>query len=358
MADTVKTIDFFLGCLSPAGFKGYFSELAAQQDQELYLIKAGPGCGKSTLMKNLAAGASGTAERIHCSSDPDSLDGVVFWNEKCAIVDATAPHTLEPAAPVAREQVVSLFHTLDREALQTHRAEIEELFRVCGRFQERAARYVAAAGGILLDSRRTAACSIDFEKVRQEAQRLANRHLPDRKCTGEQHHRLLSAVTPKGRVVYGHTVSALSDRQVVIQDEYGAASRLLMERLRDIALERGHRVIVCWCPMAPGDKIDHLIFPELRLAFVTCNSWHPLTFSGQKTIRCARFEQGPVLRCRSKRLRFNRKAAEDLLAQASTMQVNAKQNHDKLEEYYKAAADFRQVDAIGRAVAQQMGLRL
>ena len=71
--------DFFLGCLSPTGFRGYFHELARQPGLALWLIKAGPGCGKSTLMKQLAARGRGVVERIHCSSDPDSLDGAIFW---------------------------------------------------------------------------------------------------------------------------------------------------------------------------------------------------------------------------------------------------------------------------------------
>ena len=348
--------DFFLGCLSPTGFRGYFHELARQPGLALWLIKAGPGCGKSTLMKQLTARGRGVVEHIHCSSDPDSLDGAIFWPEGCGIVDATAPHALDPAYPVAHEQVVSLYHTLNQAYLQENREEIQRLFDLCSRFQGRAARYVSAAGGILLDSRRTAACTTDFEKVRKEAARLAARYLPSLPGPGFACDRLLSAVTPQGRIVYSGTIAALTDRQVVLQDETGAASRLLLELLRDAALQKGHRVIVCWCPMAPGDKIDHLIFPDLRLAFVTANSWHPLHFEGQRTIRCVRFNTQPTLSCRRKRLRFNQKAAADLLEQASAMQASAKQNHDLLEEFYKAAADFSQVEAIGRETASAMGL--
>ena len=38
-------------------------------------------------------------EKIHCASDPDSLDGVIFLDQKRAIIDATAPHVVEPDAP-------------------------------------------------------------------------------------------------------------------------------------------------------------------------------------------------------------------------------------------------------------------
>ena len=114
-------IDFFLGATTPAGFKGYFAPLRREPGMQMLLIKSGPGCGKSTLMKHLAQAAEQQGQRIekiHCASDPDSLDGVILPGQHRAIVDATAPHVLEPDAPGAEEQVVSLYHTLDADALQ------------------------------------------------------------------------------------------------------------------------------------------------------------------------------------------------------------------------------------------------
>lgn len=43
-------LDFFLGALAPCGFRGWFAEAAAEPGHTAYLIKAGPGCGKSTLI--------------------------------------------------------------------------------------------------------------------------------------------------------------------------------------------------------------------------------------------------------------------------------------------------------------------
>ena len=66
--------DFFLGATTPAGFKGYFEPLRREPGMQMYLIKSGPGCGKSTLMKRLAQTAEQQGEpiqRIHCASDPE-----------------------------------------------------------------------------------------------------------------------------------------------------------------------------------------------------------------------------------------------------------------------------------------------
>ena len=135
---------------------------------QLYLIKSGPGCGKSTLMKHIAQAAEQKGERIekiHCASDPDSLDGVIFPEKRQAILDATAPHTMEPDAPGADEVVVSLYHTIDAAKLSLHREEVKALFARNASLRSRAARYIASAGSLLLDSRRAEACCANFEKA-------------------------------------------------------------------------------------------------------------------------------------------------------------------------------------------------
>ena len=150
-----RSPDFFLGATTPAGFKGYFEPLRREPGMQMLLIKSGPGCGKSTLMKHLAQAAEQQGQRIekiHCASDPDSLDGVIFLDQKRAIIDATAPHVVEPDAPGADEVVVSLYHTIDAEKLHQCTDEVKALFARNALLRSRAARYIASAGSLLLDA--------------------------------------------------------------------------------------------------------------------------------------------------------------------------------------------------------------
>ena len=205
------SVDFFLGATTPAGFKGYFAPLRREPGMQLVLLKSGPGCGKSTLMKRLARAAQDKGEpiqRIHCASDPDSLDGVVFLRQKRAIIDATAPHVVEPEAPGADERVLSLYHTIDAEKLHQCTDEVKALFARNALLRSRAARYIASAGSLLLDSRRAEACSANFEKVRRYVKRLCTRLLPRTEEMGSEELRLLSAITPKGEGFYPGTVQA------------------------------------------------------------------------------------------------------------------------------------------------------
>ena len=354
-----RSCDFFLGATTPAGFKGYFEALRKEPDLRMYLIKSGPGCGKSTLMKQLArcAEAKGeTIQRIHCASDPDSLDGVIFCGQKAAIVDATAPHVVEPDAPGADEVVVSLYHTIHTETIHPHRDAVKELFRQNAVLRSRASRYVASAGSLLLDSRRAEACSANFEKVRRYVKRLCTRLLPRTECTPSEELRLLSAITPKGIVFYQNTIESLADRAVVFHDDPGAVSRLLLELIRAEALARGYHIITCPCAMHPEDKIDHLFIPALRLAFLTDNRWHPVRIPGVQAVRCTRFVDRENLSGYRARLRFNERAAAELLEQAAALMAQAKSCHDELETYYRAAVDFAQVEQAARECEKMLGL--
>ena len=328
------SVDFFLGTTTPAGFKGYFEPLRREPGMQMYLIKSGPGCGKSTLMKRLAVKAEQKGEpiqRIHCASDPDSLDGVIFLDKRAAIVDATAPHVMEPDAPGAEEQVVSLYHTLDADALHAHADEVKRLFAQNTALRSRAARYIASAGSLLLDSRRAEACSANFEKVRRYVKRLCARTLPrlPEGASASEELRLLSAITPKGPVFYRGTVQALA---------------------------RGYHIITCPCAMHPDDKIDHLFIPALRLAFLTDNRWHPVQLPGVQAVRCTRFVDRENLAGYRARLRFNERAAAELLEQAADLMAQAKACHDELETYYRAAVDFGKVDEAAAQCAGMLGL--
>ncbi len=207
-----------------------------------------------------------------------------------------------------------------------------------------------------MDSRRTEVCSTDFDKMRRYVKRLCARLLPRTGGAGSEQLRLLTAITPQGPVFYTGTIRALADKAVVFRDEYGAASRFLLEQIRAEALARGYDIITCPCALHPEEKIDHILIPALRLAFVTDNSWHPTALPGQQAVRCTRFlDKGNLTGYRA-RLRFNCRAAQELIQQAVSLMASAKSCHDEIESYYRAAADFDAVTREAHDCARRIGL--
>ena len=345
-----KKLDFMLGSLAPGGFVGYFDHiLAVKNGWRTMLIKAGPGSGKSTLMRTIAENltqSGETVELIHCSSDPDSLDGVICKAKKFCMFDATAPHTLEPQYPIASEDIVSLYEFFSRDALRAAQSEIVELFTRCSSLQERAMRYVTASSSLFSDNLKISASAFNKEKAKKFAEHLADKYIPQDGLGGEESLRLLSANTAKGIICYDQSVTKQAKTIIVLNDDFGAASKLMMRMLHNIALERGHDTTTCYCSLSPWDKIEHIIMPELSLAFVTSNNAHTIHPEGARVIHCKRFYDKDVLHANKARLKFNNKAARALLDQASALQTEAKKFHDKLEAHYIAAADFSKLDKV------------
>lgn len=91
----MANIQYFLGGNTPAGFYSLYHQLSdPARMRALYIIKSGPGSGKSSLMRRVerrlqTAGLE--TEEVLCSGDPDSLDAVIVPALRAAIVDGTAP---------------------------------------------------------------------------------------------------------------------------------------------------------------------------------------------------------------------------------------------------------------------------
>ena len=81
-----------------------------------------------------------------------------------------------------------------------------------------------------------------------------------------------------------------------------------------------------------------------------------MAFPGARRIRCRRFADKAMLASCRVRLGFDRRAARSLLEETSAAQRQAKQNHDQLESYYKAAVDFAEVEKVWQRTAAQLGL--
>lgn len=351
MNSNKKLLHFFLGANTPQGFVSRFDQLADASDGwRAFILKGGPGTGKSTLMKRMISQVEDRCpqiEMIHCSSDVDSLDGVIIPAIKTSIADGTAPHVIEPKYPGAFEQLVDLSGCWDEHLLYERRKEIMTLAARISRCHEHCCRFLAAAGSLLSDNWRIALDATEITKLQKAAARIASAEFKDGgNAPGHESVRFLSAVTNKGPVLFHETANALCSRIYLIEDSYGASSRLILNALRSRALESGLDIISCYCPLSPFEKLEHLFIPSLQLGFMTSNDFHHPDVVPYKVIRSRRFTDEETLKKSRRRLTFNRKAAQQLLNEAAFLLAEAYELHNQLETYYIAAMDFSAVDSV------------
>ena len=131
----MATCSYFLGANTTNGFYSCYNSFCRPEDGcFLWVIKGGPGCGKSTLMRKVGAAAENAGldvEYVLCSGDPDSLDGVYLPQKKLGITDGTAPHVQEPTYPGVCGAYLDLGRFYDREALRPLRNSFIRLTLAC-----------------------------------------------------------------------------------------------------------------------------------------------------------------------------------------------------------------------------------
>lgn len=120
---------YFLGNNSGYGFYNCYDD-ELKHIERVALLKGGPGTGKSSMLKRIAAQARKMGmdyELWYCSGDPQSLDGVYIKDVNAAVVDATSPHASNVEIPVVKDVIFDLANGLNRTKLLERQDEIKKL---------------------------------------------------------------------------------------------------------------------------------------------------------------------------------------------------------------------------------------
>lgn len=342
-------IDYFLGANSPGGFVSFFDELYSPDGKwRCFVIKGGPGTGKSTLMKNVADEIEHRGfevHRIHCSSDPDSLDAVKCKELKISVADGTAPHVIEPSFPGAVETLINLGEAWDEKKLRADSEKIISTVRANSACHSRSVRFLKAAELLVSDSRRLSENAVMEEKAALYVKRFIKRSSKPSDRQGRESRVFLSAVTPKGIVFYKDTVRHFADLIIEIDDSVGLVSSVITENLRLAAIKNGLDVITGYCPLDPTGRPEHIIIPSCSVAFIRR---HPSygDIGAARTIHARRFLDNDLILKQRQKLNFNKKAADEMINEAVISLRRAKEIHDELEKMYISAMDFGKLDEI------------
>lgn len=335
---------YFLAANSAEGFISHFGECYDEYDGwRVYIIKGGPGTGKSSLMKKIA-----TKARIKgldvclcpCSSDPDSLDAVIIEETKTVVLDGTAPHILEPKLVGVCENIVNLCDNWDTEILFNNREKIIESNLKNKHLHKTASRYLIAAGQALKENLQLALIATDIKGAKIFAEKLASKLIPNNKNKeGREWIRFFTGITPKGLVDFTAENTAEYSKRIIISDPYGAVSSVMLKTIRQYALSAGHTVITVKNSFLPSLLIDAVILPELDLCFLGENGLIKIG-GDERRIHARRFMDISLINRSKEKRRFNNKIFKELVLSASKTLCAAKKVHDEIEGYYISAMDF------------------
>lgn len=345
----MNTVKFFLGASSEKGFVSYFKQLQNQTDSmQLLILKGGPGSGKSSLMKKVAAYSESkghTVEFFPCASDPESLDAIIDRTANFGIMDGTAPHTEDPSLPGVLHHIMYTGELWDAGKLRTQKDEIEFFNDLTGEYHKGAGAYIKAAGALLGENLRVSRKYINEQSV-FEFVKNSLRNIP----TGEkffEQTRLLSAVTVGEIKFLEESLTSLADNIYVIEDEWGGASHAIFETVRTLCRMNGMKIIYCPCSVMP-EKTDHIIIPGLKTAYTVGNRF--IKYSLGEKIKGERFYTTGIDKSVMEKRSVD---AQKLLSRATILMKTAKKTHDRLERFYINAIDFQKSDGLFEKIKQR-----
>ncbi len=346
---------YFAAMNTPNGFASFFSEVFGSLDH-LYIIKGGPGTGKSRMMREIAKKAKEAGyvtEEILCSSDPSSLDGVIIPKLSFGILDGTSPHIYEPKLPGAKDNIVDLGSFWNEAKLAERRAELEAISNAKARLFSAIYGYLDAVkqcDDTVISMTKKA---IDYSKLEKAVEREVGKITEFNSFGKKANHtlRIRSAVSCDGMITLA-AFAELSEKRYAILD-IGKSADIFMRRLLEETDKRGCDVIVSYNPFSP-DTPDALYYPQKDIAYYIGSEGD----YEEKQINMRRFVENRALMPFKSNIRTIGRIRAALMTQLFADYRSVKRLHAEAEKIYSSAMDFSAKEEFTKEFIQKIGLNL
>lgn len=351
-----KVRKMFPGGNTSLGFYSYYRYIIPEDARRIFVIKGGPGVGKSSFMKKIAGemiSLGHDVEMHYCSSDYDSLDGVVIPDKNVALIDGTSPHVVDPKNPGCVDEILHLGDYWDTDAMEKNKSEILINTKKVGKHFARAYKFLASAKEIMDDIEDITTAAMHFGKINIMTEKLSKELMGSMAvcdCPGKERHLFGSAYTPGGFVDYSDTVLNKAGRVYFIEGRPGTGKTSMLNRLAMHAVERGLTVEYFHAPLKP-QKLDSIVVKELGLA-VTCSSKGK--DYADRIIDLNEYLDESYIDEAAELIKKDYKAFDLLLEEALGSILAAKTVHDELETYYVPNMDFEGVNRLRERTAERI----
>jgi len=346
----------FPGGNTAQGFYSFY-ESGLENLDRIFVLKGGPGTGKSTLMRKIGMSMMDRGDDVEfwqCSSDNDSLDGVIIPDLRVAVVDGTAPHVVDPKYPGAVDEIVNLGAHWNQKYLQAHKGDIIKLTKEYRTCFFSAYKYLEEAKNVHDEWESIHIQGMDFAKADQKAQELRE-EIFSRGEFQEQiplvRHMFASAITPKGTVNFIDNITESYRNRYIVKGLPGTGKSTLTKKIVQGAVARGLEVEICHCALDP-DSVDVALIPSLKVAVIDGTSPHVIDPErpGDRVVNMLDCLDMEAVEKHTQRLKEIELEFKNLIDEAIKRIAQAKSFHDNLEDFYVQAMDFEAVNETGTRI--------
>ncbi len=357
---SAKIINYYVCANSAHGFVSYFEDNIKILDK-LYILKGGPGTGKSTLMKKIGDVWNQRGfdiEYIHCSSDNNSIDGVIVPTIGMGVVDGTAPHVIEPSAPGAIEDYVNLGMAWDSKKLAINKNKILDIKSSISSCYTNTYDYFKKGLKIHDEWEKIYLGNIDFNKLNNITDSLIAAFFNNQTANKQSivKNRFFGGATPKGSVDFVMDLTESIEKRYFIKGRPGSGKSTMLKKIAHAAEEKGFDTEIYHCGFDPN-SLDMVIIRELDIAIFDSTAPHEY-FPTRKTdeivdVYALAIKPGTDEKYKDELesiIARYKSTVNDGIAQLA----KAKQLHDELENIYIDAMDFNEVDKISKDLMEKL----
>ena len=346
-----KIKNYFPGGNTSEGFYSFYNYLPYEAER-IFIFKGGPGTGKSTFMKKTGKELVERGYDIEyhwCSSDNDSLDGLVIPELKVALMDGTAPHTVDPKFPGVVDEIINLGCYWNRAKLEKSKQKIIDLTQSISRRFNGLYSYLQEARLVHDRWEEYYLEGMNFQKANHKTDKITKELLGYKKLAdnvGAERHLFGSAFTPKGVVDYFNNITADLKSRYIIKGRPGTGKSTLMKQVAQDVLQKGYNVQYFHCSFDPA-SIDMIVIPKLDTALIDGTAPHVVDAAriGDLVIDMFECVAQDIYQKNLDKIKEVEDSYSHIMEKALQELQIAKRLHDELEEYYIEAMDFTAVEA-------------
>lgn len=349
-------VRFFAASNTKDGFVSYFDEIFGENEcDRIYILKGGPGCGKSTFMKKLGKAAKEkgySCEYFHCSSDPESLDGIIIKDKRIAVIDGTSPHAAEPKLSGVREIIIDLGASWNTDKLYENKELLQKL-------STQKQKYYKDAYGCLYSKNvmdglvyNLVFPHIHFDKLDKSVQRMSKNILKFKHKNTEHGEkiRITEALSSLGKIRL-FTFENKADTCIFLKEPFCGCrlSHLFLKGVYDFAKSSGTQIYVSFKADKKGE-LNALYFPDMKISLSLYDEDEALKCDRNlkkcRIINCARFIDLKALSHTKPLRRFYSKLSENMEKQALEYFSAAGKAHADTEKIYRQCTNYTTVENI------------
>ena len=340
----VLTKNFYGAANTYNGFYSLFENLfSPDKYRKIFIIKGGPGCGKSTAMKKIseyAVNKGYEVENYYCSSSPTSLDGVIIPKLSTVILDGTPPHAVDPKYPAIRENIIDFGKAWDTTKAHKFDLQIRLLNNYKSDAYKRAYAYLSSCMSAKEVKRNCLQSYILEDKLNSAVKRICSK-FKLKKSDGVINNVFTDCISGKGNV-HQDTFENFSETKFFIKD-YAGTSSVFFTHLVEILSDCKVNMTLALNPLNPEEYCG-LWLPDEKISFTIYDDSFALNLDKKqipyKIINTYRFCDYDAFKRNKIIYKYADKSQTTMMNGATKQLELAAKYHDEIEGLYYNFTDY------------------